>query len=137
MTSVTTKGRNFSICEKFLNTDELSTIPTIICDTLKECINSQIFIEYSLVVALQKNGLLRRENYMKGFHYGNDDDMFSGEQPFDFVGCDCVVFLVFNCTNYMQVSYFTNKDKTIKYTHYLQGANNIVFISEDVTQKSN
>ena len=137
MTSITTKGRNVSICEKFLSKNELNTISTIICDTLKECINSQIFIEYSLVKALQENGLLCRKNYMKGFHYGSDDDMFSGEQPFNFVDCDYIVFLVNNCTDYMQVSYFNNEERTLKYVHYLQSASNIVFISEDLTQESN
>ena len=136
MTSVITKGRNVSICEKFLSKDELSTISTIICDTLKECINSQIFIELSLVEALKKSGLLCRRNYMKGFHYGDNNDMFYGEQPFKFVNSDCIIFLVSNSKGYMQVSEFRTKGKSINYTHYIQGISNVVFISEEVTQES-
>lgn len=128
MTSVT-KGRNVSICEKFLRKDEFNELSEFIYETLKECMNSQIFIECSIVETLVKNDLLYRKNYMKYFHYGNNDDMFSGEQTFDFVGSKGTIFLVDNSKGYMQVSYFNRED--IEYTHYMQGMQQIVFIYED------
>lgn len=40
-----------------------------------------------------------------------------------------MIFLVGNCTGYMQVSYFHRED--IEYTHYLQGMKQIIVIHED------
>lgn len=136
MTSVT-KGRNVSIYEKPLERNEYNKLSELIHEILKDCINSQIFIENSIVGMLQRNGLLYRVNYAKNFHYGYSDDMFNGEQPFDFAGNNGTIFLVANCKGYMQVSYFRRKD--ISYVHYMHGIQQIVFIYENkpiVTQAS-
>lgn len=123
-----TLGRN-SLCEKKLKKDEFNQLSDFIYEELKIDMDSQIFIENSIVETLEKNDLLRRQNYLKGFHYGYHDDMFGGEEPFDFTDEKGKIFLVRNCTGYMQVSYFQRKD--VKYTHYLQGMKKIIVIHED------
>ena len=121
-------GRNSLYVEK-LKKGEFNRLSDFIYKELKQDKDTQIFIENSIVNALEREGLLCRKNYMKGYHYGYRDDMFSGEQPFDFTDGKGKIFLVSNCKEYMQVSYFRRED--IDYIHYLQEMKNIILIHKD------
>ena len=124
-----TKGLNVSICEKILKNRDFDELSNFIYDTLKECMDSQIFIVNSIVSTLKSNDLLYKKNYTKGFHYEHDNNMFSRERPFDFVGGKCSIFFLDNCEGYMQVSYFHKED--IEYVNYIHGMRQIVFIYEN------
>ena len=55
--------------------------------------------------------------------------MFGMERPYTFAVDHSIIFLVDNCSDYAQVSYF--RKENMKYTHYLQGIKQIIFIYEE------
>ena len=124
-----TKGRNILIYERSFKKEEFKEISNVIYEILKKCKDSQIYIEDCIINSLKKDHLLWAENYIKESHYGDSEDMFGVERTYTFAVDHSRMFLVDNCNDYAQVSYFRKED--IKYTHYLQGIKQIIFIYEE------
>ena len=124
-----TKGRNVLIYERSFKKEEFKEISNFIYGILRKCKDSQIYIEDCIIDSLKKDHLLWAENYIKEFHYGDPEDMFGVERPYKFAVDHSIMFLVDNCSDYAQVSYFRKED--MKYTHYLQGIKQIIFIYEE------
>lgn len=124
-----TKGRNVVIYEKSFKKEEFNEISNFIYEILRKCKDSQIYIEDIIIDSLKKGHLLWAENYVKESHYGDSEDMFGVERSYTFAVDHSIMFLVDNCSDYTQVSYFRKED--MKYTHYLQGIKQIIFIYEE------
>ena len=124
-----TKGRNVVIYEMSFKKEEFKEISNFIYEILKKSKDSQIYIEECAVRSLRKSGLLCAQNYSKGSHYGDSDDMFGVERTYDFTNDQSRIFLADNSSDYVQVSYFRKED--MEYTHYVQGIKQVVFIYEE------
>lgn len=115
---------NLTFVKAFFNKDEYVKISKFIYETLDDEIDSQIFVEDSIVKELKKSDILKSRNYETGYHYEGSDDPNGVEKTYDFNGSQ--IYLVHNCKGYFQVSYFASTG--IKYTHYKMGMKQVVII---------
>ena len=128
MVTIIKEGRTITTNENFLKKEEFDKLSTLIYGVLKDCIDSQIFIENSIIEKMIDDNIILQQNYAKGFHYGGGD-MLQGESTYDFKDRKSRIDLMSNCKGYKQVVLFRRVD--MDYQHYLQGIKQVVFFNED------
>ena len=125
------KTRSVSVTEIMIDKEDLINIGEIIYGLLKKSKSCQIFLAANIYESLVSQDILIPQNYIKGFHYGGDDDMFGIERPYDVMNSKRCTFaeLYFasNCDDYAQVTYFY-KNK-LEYTHYMEKMKKIYIIT--------
>lgn len=112
------------------NIEELSIV---IENSLKQCIDTQIFITgvlFKQLMKVHKERLIWGEAVLESFHYSDKVEkafLFYIEQnnerqmlQMHFAG---------NCANYMHLTYFATKG--LLYRHYLKGMKKILIINTD------
>ena len=124
MIETKTKLRSFTVTEIFLNEDDLPKLEKTIYGILKRSHDSQIYIEKSLYEYLLSNGYLRPHRYVHCSHYNS-----GSEKSVTFAGTDTTFFVIDNCDDYYQITFF--RKKNFEYTHYMTRMKNIVSISFD------
>ena len=123
---------NITFKEITLNVKKVEQLADIIEEELKQCIDTQIFIEKDFLLEIKQNNVEHHifyHNFMEsGFHYLDDSEIKYGfHKDHASSELNAQIHFVRNCSGYLQICLFSSK-KIKRYIHYYHDMKQIIII---------